>query len=345
MKAFVYSGGKDLRIKEVPTPKLPEKGALAKVLYTSICGTDLRTYRFGSNHIVPPRIIGHEAIYQLEWVSEEFSNTFHPGDKVLVAPAIGCGQCKSCLQGKTNRCTTLKTIGFDYDGPFTEYMVIPRQAFLMGNVVKITAEDPGMEFSVVEPIACAINGQNFLSISPGENVLIFGAGFLGSIHAELALLKGVNKVIIAEVSEKKRRMAKDALPEAIVVDSNKKEIEDVIANELMGEGIDVAITACPAGITHKLALELINHGGRVSLFGGLPAESVGFLDSNLIHYKELGVFGVHGSSPAHNRLALEYIQSGKLDAAKYLSVFPFSDVEHAFEKLDDESIVKAVLKL
>lgn len=345
MKAYVYSDKNDLQIKEVVKPMMADDGAaVAKILYTSICGTDLRTFRFGNNHIAPPRIIGHEAVYQLEWVSEKLADEFRPGDKVVIAPAIGCGYCKSCQQGKTNQCENLQTIGFDYDGTFAEYMLIPEQAFVMGNVINIEDDSPKFEYSVVEPIACAINGQNFLNISPGENVLIFGAGFLGCIHAELALMKGANKVIIAELAEKKRNLAKDTLPDVAVIDSNAPDIEGLVNDITGGSGVDVVITACPAGVTHRVALELINKGGRVSLFGGLPGESAGFLDSNLIHYKELGVFGIHASSPDHNRKALEYITKGKLDVTKYLSVFPFADIENAFKALIDEEIVKAVLK-
>ena len=345
MKSYVYSGKGDLRVKDVPEPAHPEKGALAKVLYASICGTDLRTYRFGSDHIKPPRIIGHEAVYQLEWVSNDLPGEYRPGEKVLVAPAIGCGHCKSCLQGKTNQCESLQTIGFEYDGSFSEYMVIPEQAFLMGNVIKI--EDPEIKpaYSVVEPVACAINGQDFLNISPGENVLIFGAGFLGCIHSELALAKGVDHVILAEVSERKQNLAKEALPSISVIDSNAPNLNMLIDEITDGAGVDVVITACPAGVTHRLALELVNKGGRISLFGGLPGKSEGFLDSNLIHYKELGVFGVHGSSPTHNRRALRYVLDGKVDPSKYLSLYPFAEIDEAFEALINGDAVKAVLKI
>ena len=344
MKAYVYSGVHDLGIQEVQKPSLALSGALAKIEHTSICGTDIRAYRFGSTHIDPPRIIGHEALYRLEWVSDEFTGQFQPGEQVLVAPAIGCGHCKACLSGNTNRCDDLQTIGFEYDGTFAEYVVIPEQAFRMGNVISLSGMNPGFELTVVEPIACALNGQEFLNIKPGENVLIFGAGFLGSIHADLASLKGAKHVIVAEISEKKRSLAKSSLSDAAVIDSGDPNLGDVISEITHGEGVDVVITACPAGVTHKQALELINKGGRVSLFGGLPGESTGFLDSNLIHYKELGVFGVHASSPAHNREALKYVTQGGLEVSKYLTVFPFDDIQKAFSSLIDESVVKAVLE-
>ena len=80
------------------------------------------------------------------------------------------------------------------------------------------------------------------------------------------------------------------------------------------------------------------------MFGGLPGQSIGFLDSNLIHYNVLGVFGVHASSPRHNLKALEYVAQGRLDVSKYLTAFPFDDIQKAFSSLIDESIVKAVLK-
>lgn len=344
MRGYVYLDKGKLGIQEVPKPGLPAKGALAKIVCASICGTDLRTYRFGSSHITPPRIIGHEALYSLEEVSPELTG-FNAGDRVVVAPAIGCGVCKSCKSGRTNMCDNLKSMGFQYDGTFAEYCAIPEQAFVMNNVIKIEGQIKDTEACVVEPIACAINGQSFLNIQKGDNVLVFGAGFLGCIHAELALMKGANKVVIAEISEKRRNQAQRDIHGVYVINSGDPDYVKQINEITDGAGIDVVITACPVGLVHRQALELINKSGRISLFGGLAGESNGFLDSNLIHYKEVGVFGVHASTPEQNREALNYVQSGKLKVEKYLSVFPFEKIEEAFEALIHEDVVKAIVKI
>jgi L-iditol 2-dehydrogenase len=284
-------------------------------------------------------------LYMLEEVSTELKNDFRVGDKVIVAPAIGCGHCANCKKGRTNMCDQLSTIGFEFDGTFADYCAIPRQAFKMKNVIKIDGSIKDVQACVVEPIACAINGQSFLDIKPGENVLIFGAGFLGCIHAELALLKGAGKVIIAEISSQRRELAQKAIPGIYVIDAAETDLAHKLTTITDGAGCDVAITACPVGKTHSQSLEIINKGGRISLFGGLAGESKGFLDSNLIHYKEIGVFGVHASTPQHNMQALKLIIDGDLNPMKYLSVFSFGDIEKAFDALTTENAVKAVLRL
>lgn len=345
MKGYVYSGKGNLGLLEMEKPQMPQGGALAKIICASVCGTDLRTYRFGNDHLSTPRVIGHEAFYLLEQVSPQVEGDFKAGDQVIIAPAIGCGVCKSCKKGKTNMCDNLKTIGFEYDGTFAQYCAIPPQAFKMNNVIKIEGDIKDIEACVVEPIACAINGQSFLDIKKGENVLIFGAGYLGCIHAELALMKGANKVIIAEISEKRRNQAQKDVAGIHVVHAAEEQLLESIREITGGEGIDVAITACPAGQAHRQALEILNKSGRVSLFGGLAGESKGYLDSNLIHYKELGVFGVHASTPEHNREALRLVQSGQLKVEKYLSVFPLEQIDKAFDSLIHEDAVKAIVRV
>jgi len=330
MKAYVYSGRGKLLTLDVEKPQMPKGGALARICYASICGTDLRTYVHGNDNLVPPRIIGHEALYELVAVSSEISDEYKSGDRVIVAPAIGCGRCPSCKKGKTNMCNDLRTIGFEYDGTFAEFCAIPAQAFVMGNVIKVTNPNVEAVACVAEPIACAINGQEFLNIQPGENILIFGAGYLGCIHSELALIKGAGKVILGEVAESRRKLAQKAIPVIETVNPSDETFAREVDEITSGAGVEVVITACPVGKTHSQALEIINKSGRVSLFGGLPGEGKGFLDSNLIHYKELGIFGAHASTPDQNKKALNYIVSGRLKVDKYLSVFHLMKLKMLF---------------
>lgn len=240
-------------------------------------------------------------------------------------------------------CDILKTIGFQYPGTFAEYFKIPAAAIEQGHLIRVPDNVSNLAASVVEPVACAINAQSYLKIAEGDSVLIYGAGYLGCIHAELALMQGAGKVIIAEVSEKRRHKAKTFVPEADVVDSRDKGYMDQVRDIVVGVGVDVVITACPAGITHRQGLELLNKNGRMSLFGGLPGDNNFHLDSNLIHYKEAGVYGAHASTVEQNRQALELVSSGRLNAEKYISKFALEDADKAFQSLIDESVEKAVL--
>ena len=98
-----------------------------RILDAAICGTDLRTYRHGSERIRPPRVIGHEACGVIEQVGSSVTG-LTAGDRVVVVPAVGCGECRWCRAGRTNMCDNLRTIGFDFDGTFAEYMEIPSPA-------------------------------------------------------------------------------------------------------------------------------------------------------------------------------------------------------------------------
>lgn len=341
MKAFVYHGEKNFSIDEIEKPTAGRGEAIAKVLCASICGTDLRAFRHGSTKLKTPITVGHEACFV---ITETRSETgLNVGERYIMAPAIGCGMCKSCKQGRSNMCDTLKTIGFQYPGTFAEYMKIPVEAIERGHFIKVPDNVSDTVASAVEPVACAINAQSYLHIEDGDNVLIYGAGFLGCIHAELALTQGADKVIIAEISEKRREKAKKFVPNVYMVDSGQPDYKDKIKAIVGDMGVDVVITACPAGITHKHGLELLYKNGRMSLFGGLPGEGNYHLDSNLIHYKEAGVFGAHASTVAQNKQALELVASGKLDVSKYITQFAFKDIESAFGALIDETAEKAVV--
>jgi len=342
MKAYRYLGGTDFKLDDVPIPKAGRGEAVAKVRFASICGTDLRLHRFGSTKLKTPITIGHEACYEIVEVGEGVDLTI--GARYIIAPAIGCGNCKSCKTGRTNMCDDLQTIGFQYDGTFAEYIKIPKRAIEQGHLIELNASVSDEVASAIEPVACAINAQSFLNIHAGDNVLIYGAGYLGSIHAELAFTKNAGKVIVAEISKKRRERVKTFVPDAFTVDSGKKDYAETIRDIVGSDGVDVVIAACPAGITHRQGLEILNKSGRMSLFGGLPGEENYYLDSNLIHYKEASVFGAHASTVKQNSEALYLVKSGKIDIRKYISVYDMENIEKAFDALISEDAEKVAIK-
>jgi len=324
MKAFVYHGQTNFSIDDMPIPKTGEGEALAKILCASICGTDLRTYRFGNPKLKPPLVVGHEACYEI--VEADPATGLKAGGRYIMAPAIGCGACRSCKKGCSNMCDNLLTIGFQMDGTFAEYIRIPELAIRQGHLIPIPDGVSATAASVVEPVACAVNAQNYLNIEPGDSVLIYGSGYLGCIHAELALMQGADRVIMAEISENRRRQIRQFVSNAVVLDSGDARYMDRVR-----------------GITHRQGLELLYKNGRMSLFGGLPGTDNYYLDSNLIHYKELGVFGAHASNVAQNKLVLDWVIGGKLNVEKYITPFAFEDIEKAFESVATEKTVKAVV--
>lgn len=347
MLAYIFDKKGKPRLSEKERPSLgKETGAVIKVKACSICGTDIRTYRFGSDKIPDGRIMGHEIVGQIEEVQDKYKDEFPIGTHISMAPAIGCGNCRSCRQGYTNMCDDLKTVGFEYDGGFAEYMAVPACAFEMGNVYCLPQTEDYTKYALSEPLACVMNAQSYLRIAPGECVLIIGSGIIGCMHAELALHGKAGRVVIAETSQERIRQAEKLLEGVTFVNSSTENLEDKIKEFTKGNGADVVITACSVGKVQEQGMELLAKRGRISLFGGLPGQSKGFLDSNLIHYRELSVFGVHASTPGQNKQAMEYIRDGVIDAQKYISAcYPLTCAGDAFMEAEKGEAMKLVVTM
>ena len=103
MKAYVMNEERKMVIKEMPEPVPKADNMIVKINYASICGTDFRTFMKGNAKITPPRIMGHESAGVVIHVGAYAEGKgFKKGDRVTVAPAVGCGTCWSCQTGHTN---------------------------------------------------------------------------------------------------------------------------------------------------------------------------------------------------------------------------------------------------
>src|SRR5512140_1983864 len=126
MLAAVYHGPQDLRVEQTPTPRIGPGELLLKVDSASICGTDLRIFH-GAHRMFPAgtiRIPGHEVVGTIAACGSQVSG-FSSGQRVFVAPNMGCGHCRQCISGNNNRCAAYQAVGVTLDGGFAEYMRVP----------------------------------------------------------------------------------------------------------------------------------------------------------------------------------------------------------------------------
>ena len=101
MLAAVYHGAHDLRVEEVPVPKIGPGELLVRVLSASICGTDLRIYHGNHRKYAPDtvRIPGHEVVGTIAEIGAGLAG-YELGQRVFVAPNMGCGHCRQCVSGQ-----------------------------------------------------------------------------------------------------------------------------------------------------------------------------------------------------------------------------------------------------
>jgi L-iditol 2-dehydrogenase len=330
MKAACYYGVGDIRVEEVPVPEIGENELLVRVKACAVCGTDNRIYRHG--HFKIPagtkRVLGHETCGEIAKAGARLER-FAAGDRVAIAPNIGCGSCHLCIQGFNQLCPTYEAFGISIDGGFAQYLRIPAGA--IGNVVHIPEHVSYREAVLIEPLSCVYNAYEAHKTIPGDTVLIIGAGPIGALHALLNKRAG-GRVVVADLSAARlaemRKYGAD-----LVIQSSEVDLKSEMDRITSGRGADVVITACSVPEMQSLALELAGCHGRVSLFGGLPqGKEIVALNTNLIHYKELLVTATTGSSMLDFHNAVRILSAGDFEVASLVTrIFPLEKTVAAFE--------------
>lgn len=338
MKAAVLTA-EGFGVADVPVPTVPDGGLLVRISATTICGSDLKTWRgqhvkLAGAHLksIPmPRVMGHEIAGVVIRVAPDVAG-YAPGDTVSVACVVPCGGCRPCRRGWFAMCDEVKIFGWDWDGGFAEYMAVPRHAVDIGCVNHVNRSIDPIGAAVAEPLSCAVNAQQAGRVGPGDTVVVIGAGAIGCLNAELARLRGADQVIIVQRSRGRLEKARIAGAQHYISSEDEDPVKRVM--ELTdGRGADAVLVCASSADAQKQAIEMTSKRARVCFFAGLGRETpLQAVDTNLIHYRELSVYGAHGSSPADHALAARMIGDGRIDTAKYVnSTFPLTEIDLAIE--------------
>ena len=346
MIAATYTQNAGYRVEDVPAPTTAEDELLVRVAASSICGTDLRIIRRGHRRLRDGQkiVLGHEFAGVIAKVGARVGG-FTVGQRVGVAPNMGCGRCDMCVRGLPNMCPDYTAFGITLDGAHAEYVRIPSAAIVQGSVILLPDSLSFEEAALLEPLSCVVNGNRASRIELGDAVVIFGAGPIGLLHLVLAQLSGAAKVIVVDVQP--ARLEKAArLGATRTVHSGEENVLEYVRQETRGRGADVVITACSAAVVQEQAIELLAPLGRACFFGGLPKDgSRVAIDTNLIHYKQLLVTGVTGGAPHDFCTALDLVASGRVDVRQVIShTVPAARMAEAFETALHEDTLKVVLR-
>jgi L-iditol 2-dehydrogenase len=319
VKVVRFYAPEDVRIEEAPEPTAGPGDVVIRVRNCSTCGTDAKIYRAGHPNLSPPRVLGHEVAGEITELGEGVTG-WQVGDRVQVIAAIPDGECYECRHGWMEVCTNQESIGYQYDGGFAQYMRVPAKVLKVDGLNRIPDGLSFAEASVAEPLACVLNGQEHASVGDGETVVVVGSGPIGCMHVRLARARGAAQVFLLDLSKDRLDMAANLVhPDETIVGGETDTVE-AVRKLTDGRGADVIITAAASGKAQEDALQMAARHGRVSFFGGLPKDKPTItVDSNLIHYREVSIVGANGSSPSHNKQALELIASGAVPVADLIT--------------------------
>ena len=314
MKALRFHSPGDVRLEDVPEPVCGADEVKIRVRNCSTCGTDVKIRSNGHVNITRVTTMGHEIAGEVVEVGPDAVGGFAVGDRVQVIAAVPCGDCHECRKGWMAVCQNQTSVGYQYDGGFAEYMIVPPEVLRVDGLNRIPDGVGFDEASAVEPFACAINAQEQLGIEEGDFTVVFGAGPIGCMHIRIA--RGVHRVgtvVLVDVNAERLAMSAEAVQPDVVIDASAVDVVEEVMRLTEGRGADVIITATPANVTQEQAIAMAARNGRISFFGGLPKTNPTITcDSNLVHYRQLHIHGANGSAPEHHKAALAYIASGQI---------------------------------
>ncbi|HVA85261.1 MAG TPA: alcohol dehydrogenase catalytic domain-containing protein, partial [Candidatus Saccharimonadales bacterium] len=344
MKAVVLHGPGDLRVESVPDPVLPAGGLIVRPATVGVCGSDVRTWRYGNPRLHGPQVLGHEVGGV---VVQTAVPGFDPGMPVAVCPGAPCLQCRFCQAGRQNLCIRRKVLGYDTPGGMAEAFAVPIEWVRAGCVVPLGPTLPVAYGAVAEPLHTVLNGQDQARVRPGESVLVLGLGPIGVLHLAVARSRGASPVVGVDLNAGRVAAAADLFGESHVIRLEPGWEDAARGRTNESGGFDVVVIATGARDAVAAALTMAAPLGRILAFAGMPADQGSVeVDFNAVHYRQLTLVGAFGGTPPHFRRAVRWLSESPLDLARYTPIrYPLDAALEAFESVARGDGLKTLLEV
>lgn len=332
MKAAILYGGGDLRMQTVPDPTPAPNEVVVRVHACSICGSDLHAFHGKHPRLVFPRILGHEFAGEIVDVGREVGD-FGVGQRVCCDIDVPCGNCGPCRAGRSNICETLKTMGFDRDGAYAEYVAVPDYNLhpLPDNVTYDQAAAVQVLGISYHAVAHRVRPQ------AGEKVAVIGAGPVGLGAALVAQSMGT-EVTILDLLDYRLAMAR-RLGVHNTIDPKGINVRER-ALELTGGGGFDKVIECVGGRQEQTvsdAISMVKRGGQVTIVGTFP-QNKATIPIAYIKDREIDINFSRGNFQAFIP-CLALIASGKIDPNAYISHrFALTQAEEALRLLEARDV-------
>jgi threonine dehydrogenase-like Zn-dependent dehydrogenase len=272
MKAVVWHAAKDVRVEEVPDPKIEQPtDAIVQVTSTAICGSDLHLYDVLGPFLDQGDILGHEPMGVVEEVGPEAAGHVRPGDRVVIPFNVSCGRCWMCKRQRYAQCETTQNreygtgaslFGYtklygQVPGGQAEYLRVPMAHF---GPIKVPIGPPDERFLYLSDILpTAWQAVDYAGIPPGGSVTVFGLGPVGQFCTRIARHRGARVIGVDYVAERREMARRHGIE--VVDPGEHDDVPEVVRELTGGRGSDSVIDAVgmeahgtpSAGMAQKLA--------------------------------------------------------------------------------------------
>jgi 2-desacetyl-2-hydroxyethyl bacteriochlorophyllide A dehydrogenase len=264
-----------------------------------------------------PIVPGHETSGVVEAVGEQVSEVA-PGMRVSVDPTLTCGECSFCAVGRPNLCENWNGSGVARtDGSTAELQLTP-----VRNVHRLPDHVDLALAALIEPLSCAIRGFDLLPRRIGEHYLIYGAGTMGLMMAQLAPRAGAASVTVVDRNSNRLLVAKE-----VGVDTVALAADDAARRG----GFDVVIDCTGVVAAIEDGLRWVRRGGVFQQFGVAPTDAMATFSPFRVYNDELTIVGSMAFLNSYGR-AVEMFSAGVLDAERMVShAFCLDDYAEALQ--------------
>jgi threonine dehydrogenase-like Zn-dependent dehydrogenase len=307
---------------------------LVKIEACGICGTDLNILAVPAAHKATPNIIiGHEGVGLVAEVGPGVTS-LQPGDRVVIANRLTCGNCRYCRRGLDNQCTNYQTIGTTIDGAFAPYLRAPERALF-----KISPKVPRDVAALFEPLSCVVGSVIRAPIQASDSVAVIGGGPMGLLFALVYRLMGAGKIIVTDVEPYRLNFARE-LGIDDTLNPTEVEIADAV-HSLTDLGADLVVDA--VGNQIGTAVKLARRGGQIVLFGLRPHDNPTVNQYTITRY-DLTVHGTFvGLKPFEQTVQL--LESRRLEPSVLVThKLPLSELKRGVELMRSRQAMKVLIE-
>jgi 2-desacetyl-2-hydroxyethyl bacteriochlorophyllide A dehydrogenase len=307
VKSTSYLGPRRFTTLDAPMPTAGADEALLKIKSVGICGTDLHIFQGHLDHRVPRGgVIGHETFAEV--VEAPDGSGFTKSDRVVVEPVWFCGACRACRMGATYLCYRLKVLGVDLPGGMREYWAAP-----VARLLKIPAEVSDAQAALTEPLAIAVHDVRRAGVQPGDKILVFGGGPIGTLIALVARERGAH-VAVAEINPFRLDLLRKYGLEAI---GPERDAVRWVEGWTDGTGADVAFEVTGSAAAARVVTDVVRVWGTVSIVA-IHAEPVP-VNLYRLFARELVVHGARLYARADWEEAIRLLATGAVDVTPLIS--------------------------
>ena len=345
MRGVVFEDVRRVRVDDLAEPTVEEPtDAIVRITTAAICGSDLHFYH-GKAPLQPGDPMGHEGIGVIEEVGPAVTR-FSPGDRVVVAFDIVCGECWFCEKGQTSLCDHFRTLGIgtfggDLGGAQAERLRVP---VADTNLLRVPdgMEDERALF-VGDILTTGVYGAGIADIGARDTVAVVGAGPVGFFAAQAALRHGPREVLVLDL-----RADRLALMEKLgftTINVEERNAQSAVDEATGGRGADVVIEAVGSEPAWETALHVVRRGGTLVVLGMYVSERVelqlGVAWNRAVRFVFAGVTPIH----AWWEEAMAAVADGSIDPLPIIShTLPLEDAPTGYELFDRREATKVLLK-